>query len=304
MIPAKKLLIVVLGLLSFHSMATAQKVDLFKMQDDDDKKDVKKKTDYTTAIFKTTRLVNGQTIENVGEGVLDFRINHRFGTLNSGGYNLWGLDQASMRIGLDYGISKKLMVGIGRSTYLKQYDGFVKYKLLRQSTGKVNMPLSVSYAGGVILKTIDENNPSGIKYKYSDRFSYFHQLILARKFNDYFSLQIVPTVVHYNSVAMTKDPNDLFSLGFGTRVRISRRVNITSEYYYQFKKFEGYYNSLSFGVDIETGGHVFQLHLTNSTGMTERTFINENTGRWSKGDIHLGFNISRVFTIKKMKSIK
>ncbi len=278
--------------------------DLFAMQEEEDKKSIKQNTDITTSIFKTTRLVNGQSIENVGLGILDLRINHRFGTLNSGGYNLFGLDQASMRIGLDYGLTKRLMIGIGRSTYLKQYDGFVKYRILRQSTGKVDMPISISYAGGVILKTINENLNDGVKYKYSDRFSYFHQVIFARKFNDYFSLQVVPTVVHYNSVSLTKDPNDLLSLGFGCRIRISRRINITSEYYYQFKKFEGYYNSLSIGVDIETGGHVFQFHFTNSTGMTERTFINETTGRWNKGDIHFGFNISRVFTIKKPKELK
>ncbi len=285
-------------------MAYSQETDLFKMQEEEDKKAAKQKTEYTTSIFKTTRIVNGHSIENVGAGILDFKINHRFGTLNSGGYNLWGLDNASMRMGLDYGLSKRLMIGIGRSTYLKQYDGFLKYKLLRQSTGKTVMPFSLSYAGGIILKTVDQDDGTGIKYKYSDRFSYFHQLIFARKFNDYFSLQLVPTVVHYNSVSLEKDPNDLASLGFGTRIRISKRVNITTEYYYQFSKFDGFYNSLSFGVDIETGGHVFQLHCTNATGMTERTFIHENNGKWSNGDIHFGFNISRVFTIKKPKEFK
>lgn len=299
-----KIVLICLAICLFNSIGFSQKKDLFKMQDEEDKKSVKQKTDYTIATFKTTRLVNGHTIENVGAGILDLRINHRFGTLNSGGYNLWGLDQASMRIGLDYGLSKRLMIGVGRSTYQKQYDGFVKYKLLRQSTGKVSMPFSVSYAGGINLKTINEDDNTGIKYKYSDRLSYFHQLIFARKFNDYISVQLVPTVVHYNRVDLAKYPNDFYSLGFGSRIRVSKRVNITTEYYHQFKKFEGAYNSLSFGVDIETGGHVFQLHLTNATGMTERTFINENTGRWGKGDIHFGFNISRVFTIKKPKAFK
>ena len=303
MIGTKKILFSFLLTICMATTVHAQ-TDLFKLQEEEDKKSESQKTDITTAIFKTTRLINGHSIENVGEGILDLKVSHRFGTLNSGGYNLWGLDQATMRIGLDYGISKRLMVGIGRSTYLKQYDGFAKYRILRQSTGKVTMPLSVSYVGGIILKTIDENTDPSIKYKYSDRFSYFHQFIFARKFNDYFSLQLVPSFVHYNSVSFTKDPNDLYALGAGIRIRISRRVNITTEYYQQFNKFTGSKNSLSIGVDIETGGHVFQLHLSNSRGMTERTFIHETTGTWGNGDIHFGFNISRVFVVKKPKEFK
>lgn len=297
-------LLVIFLCLGVGNKLVAQETDLFKMQEEEDKKTEKQKTDYITAIFKTTRVVNGHSIENVGAGILDFKVNHRFGTLNSGGYNLWGLDQASMRLGLDYGLSKRLMIGIGRSTYQKQYDGFIKYKLIRQSTGKKVMPLSVSYAGGLILKGISQDDGTGIKYKYSDRLSYYHQLLLARKFNDYFSLQLTPTLIHYNSVNLSNEPNDLASLGIGARIRLSKRVNLTTEYFYQFSKFDGYYNTLSLGVDIETGGHVFQLHCTNATGMTERTFIHENTGRWSKGDIRFGFNISRVFTIKKPKEFR
>jgi Membrane bound beta barrel domain (DUF5777) len=300
----KKILIIVLYILCINNKAYSQDTtDIFKLQDEEDSKAATQKTDITTAIFKSTRLVNGQSIENVGAGILDFRINHRFGTINTGAYNLWGLDQATMRMALDYGITPKLMVGIGRSTYLKQYDGFLKYRILRQSTGKINMPLSISYNGGMIWRTADDNN-TGIDYYYTDRFSYYHQFIVARKFNDYFSLQIVPTVVHYNNVPLTTDPNDMYSIGFGSRVRISKRVNITTEYYYQLQKNNGFNNSLSLGVDIETGGHVFQLHFTNSTGMTERTFINETKGTWGNGDIHFGFNISRVFTIKKPKEFK
>ena len=282
-------------------IVSAQEVDLFKLQEKEEKEKEKNTTDITTAIFKTTRIVNGHSIENIGAGLLDVKINHRFGRVNTGGYNLFGLDQASMRMGLDYGINSRLMVGIGRSTYLKQYDGFVKYRILRQSTGKINMPLSVSYAGGVIWKTID--NPAGSGFYYTDRFSYFNQILIAKKFNDYFSLQLTPTMEHYNNVPLATDPNDLFSLGIATRIRISKRVNITGEYYYQFQHFNGFYNSLSVGVDIETGGHVFQMHFSNSTGMTERTFIHETDGQWGKGDIHFGFNIARIFTIKKPKGI-
>jgi len=284
-------------------LAHAQEIDLFKEMDEQNKKDSKEKTDYAAYTFKSTRLVNGHTIENVGKGILDFRINHRFGRVNQGAYDLFGLDNASMRMSLDYGITDRLMVGIGRSTFEKQFDGMVKYKILRQSTGKKNMPITLSYVGTTILKTLKDPDPT-INKNFTDRLYFAHQLLIARKFNDHASIQLMPTMVHYNIVPTANDPNDLFSLGIGARQRISKRVHLTGEYYYQLNKLSGYYNSFSVGVDIETGGHVFQLHFTNSTGMTERTFITETTGRWSTGDIHFGFNISRVFTIVKPKEFK
>jgi hypothetical protein len=298
-----KKLMIALSCLLIQSSLHAQDIDLFKDMDEQNKKEAKEKTDYAAYTFKTTRLTNGHTIENVGRGILDFRINHRFGRVNQGAYNLFGLDNASMRMALDYGITDKLMVGIGRSTFEKQFDGFVKYKLLRQSSGKKNMPISLSYVATGILKTLKDPDPT-ITKNFTDRLYFAHQLLIARKFNDYTSIQLMPTLVHYNIVPTANDPNDLFSLGIGARQRISKRVNLTGEYYYQFNKLSGYYNSFSVGFDIETGGHVFQLHFTNSTGMTERTFITETTGQWSKGDIHFGFNISRVFTIVKPKEFK
>lgn len=298
-----KKLMIALSCLLIQNLLHAQDIDLFKEMDEQNKKEAKEKTDYAAYTFKTTRLTNGHTIENVGKGILDFRINHRFGRVNQGAYNLFGLDNASMRMALDYGITDKLMVGIGRSTFEKQFDGFVKYKLLRQSSGKKNMPISLSYVATGILKTLKDPDPT-ITKNFTDRLYFAHQLLIARKFNDYTSIQLMPTLVHYNIVPTANDPNDLFSLGIGARQRISKRVNLTGEYYYQFNQLSGYYNSFSVGFDIETGGHVFQLHFTNSTGMTERTFITETTGQWSKGDIHFGFNISRVFTIVKPKEFK
>ena len=290
--------IIVLGFLFFitaPNISQAQ-IDLFAEKSEPVR-------DFVTATFKSTRIVNGQSIENVGKGVLDFRILHRFGQLSDGGYNLFGLDQASMRLGLDYGITKKLMIGIGRSTFEKQYDGTVKMRLLSQSTGGKNFPFSLSYAGTMMYKSLRNTNTTYIPYE-TDRFTFAHQIIMARKFNDYFSLQLTPTVVHYNIVATKNTPNDFISLGIGMRERISKRVNFTQEYYYRFNKIDGYYNSLSVGFDIETGGHVFQLHVTNSTGMTERTFINETAGQWGKGNIRFGFNVSRVFTVRKPKEFR
>lgn len=276
----------------------AQDIDLFA------EKDTAKVKDIITATFKSSRVVNGQSIENVGVGVLDFKILHRFGAINQGGYELFGIDQATMRMGLDYGLTNRLMFGVGRSTYQKQYDGFVKYKLLQQQTGLKEIPVGISLVSTMIYKSL-RSAPNAQYVEYStDKIAYAHQLLIARKFNDYFSLQITPTVVHYNLVESSKMPNDFKSLGISMRQRISKRVNITGEYFYRIDKIVGYHDPLTFGLDIETGGHVFQLHVTNSTGMTERTFINETSGSWSNKDIRFGFNLVRAFTLKKPKALK
>jgi hypothetical protein len=259
-------------------------------------------TKYATATFKTTRLINGHSSENVAKGVMDVKISHRFGTINKGGYELFGLDNATMRMGIDYGITKYLMVGIGRSTFEKTYDAFFKVKLLRQSTGKRNMPISLSYVPTIALKTLKNQNAEQTNY-YSSRLYYTHQLIIARKFSDKLSLQLMPTFVHRNLVSLAKEPNDIFAIGIGGRQKLTRRLSLNAEYYYQLpqNKLSNTTNSLSIGFDIETGGHVFQLHFTNSQGMSERSFISETTGKWEKGDILFGFNISRVFTIGKSR---
>ena len=297
--------IMMLMLLSFALPRIYAQDDLMKMLDDDSKKT--KKKNYATATFKTSRLINGHSIENVAPGVLDLKISHRFGMLNRGAYELFGLDQASMRIGLDYGISKRLMVGAGRSTYQKQYDAFAKFKILRQAQG--GSPISVSAVSTVMLKTLKWDNIS-IKNYYTSRLSFAHQLIIARKFSDGLSLQLMPSFIHYNIAKNVTEPNDIFALGGGGRIKLNKRLSFNVEYYHVLPisivtgenyRLAGTKNSLSVGFDIETGGHVFQLHFTNSTGMTEKTFITETTGDFFKGDVHFGFNVSRVFTIKTKK---
>ncbi|MEI8075015.1 MAG: DUF5777 family beta-barrel protein [Bacteroidota bacterium] len=278
----------------------AQQPDLFKETTDSS---AKKQVDIVRSTFKTTRLINGHSIENVGRGILDFRISHRFGALNQGGKNFFGLDNAFTRLDLDYGITDKLMVGISRGTYEKEFTGFLKYKILRQSTGSSSNPISVSYVATAFLRTREVFDPNASDFT-KQQFFYAQQFLIARKFSDYFSLQLMPTMVYYQSTPSKSDKNYQFSMGLGMRQRISKRVNITGEYYYQLNPFEGASNSLALGFDIETGGHVFQLHLTNTYGTTERTFIHETTGKWGDGDIHFGFNISRVFVIKKSKVIQ
>lgn len=260
-------------------------------------------TTYTSATFKATRILNGHSIERMQEGQLDFRIHHRFGRLNSGGYELWGLDQANIHFSLEYGIKDWIMVGAGRGTYEKTYDGLIKLSPFRQSTGAVEMPVSLTIVSGIYMNTLkwdDENR----NYSLSHRFEYTNQMLVARKFSNSFSFQIMPSHLHRNLVVSELDPNDLFALGAGARVKLSSRISFNAEYYYLFNRGNEFlstplYSPLSLGFDIETGGHVFQFIFTNSLAMTEHGFIGNTTGNWLDGDIHFGFNISRVFAVKK-----
>ncbi len=262
-------------------------------------------TNYTYATFKSSRVINMHSIENPAAGIMDFRISHRFGTINSGAQNLFGLDQANMRLGFEFGVTDKLMAGFGRSNVNKEVDGFLKYKILRQSTGQVNMPISVSLFSSMVVRTGPWENPDRKNY-FTSRLYYCHQILIARKFNESFSLQLAPTLVHRNLVSDTTIKNDVFAAGIGGRYKLTRRTSFNAEYVYVAPgQLEDIYkNSLSIGFDIETGGHVFQLHFTNSKPMNEKGFITETTGNWSKGDIQFGFNVSRVFTVAKRKETK
>ncbi len=259
-------------------------------------------TNYATASYKSSRIINSISLENTAEGVLDLRISHRFGTMNSGFEEFFGLDNAVTRIGFDYGIKPWLMVGIGRSTYEKAYDGFFKVKLLRQSSGAKNMPISVQFFSSMMINSLKAANPD--QDLFTSRMGYTFQAIVGRKFSKNMSMQLMPTLVHRNFVETIAEANDVFSLGIGGRQKFSKRAALTYEFYYVFpNQLALQYVSYSFsvGVDIETGGHVFQLFLTNSAGMNEQQFITQNTGDWANGDIRIGFNISRVFTVKKPK---
>ena len=259
-------------------------------------------TEYAAASFKTNRVINLHSLESTAAGVLDIKISHRFGFINGGIYELFGLDQASIRIGADYGITDQLTIGGGRSSYEKTYDGFIKYKLLRQSTGIKNMPVTVAILGTMAITTLKWEDPNRDNL-FSSRLYYTTQAIIGRKFSNGFSLQLSPSWVHRNLVATYEESNDVFALGIAGRVKLNKRLSINAEYIYVFpdQLAEGYRNSLSIGFDIETGGHVFQLHFTNSTSMIEKGFITETVGNWADGGIHFGFNISRVFNIRKPK---
>jgi hypothetical protein len=261
------------------------------------------KKEYVTNAFKSPRVIMGHSMEMLGAGVLDFRILHRFGSVKGGLKEMFGLDQASMRMSFDYGVTKNLTIGIGRSTLGKELDGMIKYRFLQQSTGEKSSALSLLAVSGMTINTATWTDPTRKDY-FSSRVGYYHQLIAGRKFSEQFTLQLSPTFVHRNYVELATDKNDMISLGVGSRVRLSKRMALVVDAFPLISGARSKYNQmpLSVGVDIETGGHVFQLHFSNARGMNEKAFITETTEKWGDGQFQFGFNLSRVFTIKKNKS--
>lgn len=252
--------------------------------------------------FKGTRLVNGQTVETKGQGELEFIFAHRFGPINGGLYELFGLDQAYVRLGLEYGIMDRLGVGFGRNSYDKTMDVYGRYKLLRQSKGARVMPVTVTLFAQAAAKMSPKQEDDPLM-TIENRMSYTAQALIARKFNQNLSLQLMPTFNHRNLVDQTQDYNDTYALGIGGRLKVTRSIALTTEYYYRLNEHaeNPTYNPLGFGIDIETGGHVFQLVMTNSRGLTERAWLTETVGNFFDGDISLGFNITRTFQIVKRK---
>ncbi|TGE17039.1 hypothetical protein E5J99_08465 [Hymenobacter elongatus] len=256
------------------------------------------KREVVTATFKGTHIINSQSVETPGEGTMAFLIQHRFGTLNSGAYNLFGLDQAVLRLSFEYGITNRLTVGVGRSSQDKTYDGFLKYRALRQTTGARAMPVSVTLFASSAITTLKFNPPT--ERSTTSRVTYAYQALIARKFSPALSVQLMPTLIHRNFVATPSEQNDVYALGGALRQKITKRTVLTADYYYLLpgNKPTGVRNALGLGVDIETGGHIFQLHVTNSLGMTEKFFVSETTGNFFKGDLYFGFTVARNFTIK------
>ncbi len=288
----KKLLLLFTCCMAFNGFAQDDLLDMLNEGEEP--------VNYATATFKDSRIINVQSNETAAKGVLRFVISHRFGRLSDGAYELFGLDNATIRLGLDYGITDQIQVGIARSSFEKTYEGNLKVKLLRQSSGGKEVPVSLTWYSGMYINGLRWDEPERENY-FSSRISYAHQLIVTRKFSKSLSLAFVPSYLHDNLVQTAEMNNDQFALGFGGRVKLTNRLSLNAEYHYRLiKRIEEndpFNNSFSIGVDIETGGHVFQLHLTNSRGMFETAFIGETSGQWIDGDIFFGFNISRVFTV-------
>lgn len=269
-------------------------ISLFSQSDLLDMLLISDQPEYISYLFKGTKVVNAQSVELPAKGVLQFNIQHRFGPLNSGLYNLYGLDFSKVRLSFDYGIQDWLAISIGRSSSLKIVDLNSKIRLKRQI--KKGFPVTIVLNSASYIKQWQFSQSEDNNFVFNNQLSYANQILFARKINRNFSLQLTPSVVHYNLVQIENESNDKYSLGIGGRHKLTKRISLNAEYFYQLNDKRNY-NVLSFGFDIETGGHVFQLHLSNSSAMIEPEFISQTNGEWFNGDIYFGFNISRVFTL-------
>ena len=258
------------------------------------------KVEYVQSAFKGTRVANAQSLEIPASKVLQFMIQHRFGSIENGFYDLFGTDYAAIRYDFSYGYNDVFAVGVGRSSFDKIYDIFLKTKLIRQSRGIRSFPVSVVLFSDIGIKTNrkSEQTPA-LKENFSNRFLYINQLIIGRKFNRNLSLQVLPTVIHRNLVLTPNEKHQLASFGFAGRYKITNQFSINADYFIPLdNRDSNYKNSFAVGFDYETGGHVFQVMLSNAQGPYEFTFIEEANGDPSSGKLYLGFNISRAFSFK------
>ena len=275
-----------------------------------------------TAMFKTTKVISMQTPQTVGHGELDFRITHRFGSMgvgsNGGVHTLYGFDAAEdIRFSFDYGITEKFQIGVGRSKKMENLDGSLKYRLMEQTLDN-KVPLSICVYSIASLTPVRESQLySGAdstwiadNNKFEHRMAYTTQILFARKFSNWLSIEVAPGYTHRNYVLESVntenaavDENDILSVGAGLRLKVSRSVSILADYFYVLSDYrknnplQPYYSPLAVGVEIETGGHVFHLTLANSPGIIENHFIPNSPDSWADGGYKFGFNISRVFTI-------
>jgi hypothetical protein len=260
--------------------------------------------------FKAARVVNMQTTEQIKGRELEFNIAHRFDNIGgeSGGFpTFYGIDNArDIRLALSYGINNRWLVGIARSkgAYLRRQivDLNTKVKLLQQKSGQ-GSPVSLSLYGSAEVSTMKSSSDtlSIAYYKLpAHRINYVSQALLSRKFSDRFSFLIAPTVVYRNLVHYTQK-NFLFALGGGFRFLITKRIGIVADYYHVFDRgsiAQNFMSPLALGLEFETGGHVFHLVFSNNASLLESQFLTQTTENWLKGQVRLGFNISRVFSFR------
>ncbi|PHQ57548.1 MAG: hypothetical protein COC16_00750 [Lutibacter sp.] len=247
-----------------------------------------------TSAFKGLKIVNLESTKLVAKKDFYLVIAHRFGSVKGGIKELFGLDQSSARFSFIFGVTDGLNIGVSRSSINKTYDITTKYKLLQQKEN--GFPFTVVGFNSVAINLgIDSENFLNFEFKH--RLTYLSELLISRKMNDKLSLQITPILFHENYVQNNSQENTQYAIGGGGRYKISKFVTINIDYAYHLNRAENspYNNPFSVGFDIETGGHIFQVHFTNSQFMYDSGFLTNAAGDWSDGDFFFGFNLSRVF---------
>ncbi|WP_395077698.1 DUF5777 family beta-barrel protein [Flavobacterium sp.] len=245
-----------------------------------------------TSAFKAMKIVNLESTKIAAKGDLYLVIAHRFGSIKEDIEGFFGLDNAITQIKFIYGVGEGLSLGAGRSE--QAYDFSAKYMIKSQMEN--GFPVTIvgfnSLGFNNLLK--QSNYP---KMTFKNRATYVNQVLISRKFSEKLSLQLAPTYFHENFVLNELQKNSQYAIGLGGRYKLSKRVSLNMDYAAHLNRVSSsvYNNPLSVGIDIETGGHVFQMHFTNSQGIHEAGFLGNSTGDWAKGDVFFGFNLVRVF---------
>lgn len=270
----------------FSSVFASAQEDLLKGIDT-----IKTNTETSQPAFKALQIVTGQSTKLPAKKEWYIIVAHRFGDISTGFKDFFGLDNASTKLGVIYGVSDAVSVSLSRETNMKTFEGTVKYRLVRQHE---NFPVDIAGYNVMAVNTaLDKDTYPHLKF--SDRLSYLTQALISRRFNDKLSLQLTPSYVHKNLYDPAIEDKNQFLAGLGGRYKISKRVSVNAEYFVNFDHHSFYKNPLSLGVDIETGGHIFQLLFTNSQINSDIGYLTNASGNWGKGHIFFGFNLYRVF---------
>lgn len=249
---------------------------------------------YATAAFKGLKIVNFESTKLVAKDELTFIVSHRFGSVKNGIDTFFGLDEAVTRIHFVYGITDAINIGVSRSSFLKIYDITAKYRLVRQEEN--GFPFTIVGFNALLINTaLEKENLPLLKFKH--RLGYTAQILISRKINTDFSIELAPTFFHDNYVQMDEQSNSQFALGFGGRYKLGKRWSVNADYGLHLNRASNspFKNPLSIGLDLETGGHVFQMHFSNAQAMNTNGFLGQGTGDWLDGDVYFGFNLSRRF---------
>lgn len=279
----------ILIMLVLCQILTAQGDDLLSEIDTDSIGD-----QYATAAFKGLKIVNFESTKLVAKKELTFIVSHRFGSIENGFDSFFGLDDAVTRLNFVYGITDGINIGVSRSSFQKIYEASAKYRLVRQKEN--GFPFTIVAYNSILINTAleKENLP---KLEFRDRLGYTAQLLISKKVSSKLSLEVAPTFFHDNFVAYDDQHNSQYAIGFGGRQKLGKRWSINLDYGWHLNRADGspFKNPLSIGFDLETGGHVFQMHFSNAQAMNTNGFLGQATGDWSDGNIYFGFNLSRVF---------
>lgn len=255
--------------------------------------------------FKALKIVNFESTKLIGKGDFYLIISHRFDYLDQGIKEFFGLDNAFTQLKFAYGITDKFTIQVARSGFQKTYDLGLKYLIISQKTN--GSPVAIAFFNSLAANTeLDKANYPSLDFQ--DRLSYVSQLLISRKITDKLSLEVAPTFFHEgflveildeNNNVVTPNPQDKnqFAVGIGGRYKLSKRLSLNMDYGAHLNRASQsvFKNPLSVGLDIDTGGHIFQVLFTNSKAMHEAGFLGHTTGDWGKGEISFGFNLIRVF---------